>query len=537
MICLQLRFPTGRYHATPWGHHVNEGQVEWPPSPWRLLRALLSTGYTHLAWWKEESLPEIAVSLFEKLASVPPSYTLPEAGLAHSRHYMPLAKFKSGKEDTTLVFDAWARIPAGGKIEVFWPVKLEEQELNLLEELANNLPYLGRAEALVEAKLHRESLSDTELVGENVLRPNPSPPGPGYEQLSLLAPIDKQSYESWVEKERERALVGFALPEKKKPTKKLLKERQKAIAPFPASILDALQVDTRFLHQQGWSQPPGTQKIVYWRKQHSLSVVPTTRQVKHSAKVIESMLLAIGAEGKAKGNLPQVTRTLPQAELHHQALAGWLGKAGLDELGRVLIGCDSSGNPLEGHRHAHICPLDLDGDGHLDHILIYAKEGLNDAAQQALRGVRRTWSKGKSDLYLGIALAGEIDSLRRVPGPEGEKLRAVLGPKAGAREWVSHTPFVPSRYLKKQGKNSLEGLVAQELEWRGLPAAEVEIDQPASLQFRHYIFHRGKKASQPAQRVGLSLKLSFKEAVAGPISIGYASHFGLGLFESKDSSF
>jgi CRISPR-associated protein Csb2 len=38
---LRLRFPGGRYHATPWGHHVNEGQVEWPPSPWRLLRALM----------------------------------------------------------------------------------------------------------------------------------------------------------------------------------------------------------------------------------------------------------------------------------------------------------------------------------------------------------------------------------------------------------------------------------------------------------------------------------------------------------------
>ena len=38
-ITIKLTFPGGRYHATPWGRHVNEGVPEWPPSPWRLLRA------------------------------------------------------------------------------------------------------------------------------------------------------------------------------------------------------------------------------------------------------------------------------------------------------------------------------------------------------------------------------------------------------------------------------------------------------------------------------------------------------------------
>ena len=45
MIAISLHFLTGRFHATPWGHHVNEGVAEWPPSPWRLLRALMATFY------------------------------------------------------------------------------------------------------------------------------------------------------------------------------------------------------------------------------------------------------------------------------------------------------------------------------------------------------------------------------------------------------------------------------------------------------------------------------------------------------------
>ena len=45
MTVLELRFPAGRFHSTPWGRHVNEGAIEWPPSPWRLLRSLIATWY------------------------------------------------------------------------------------------------------------------------------------------------------------------------------------------------------------------------------------------------------------------------------------------------------------------------------------------------------------------------------------------------------------------------------------------------------------------------------------------------------------
>ena len=41
MISISLRFSTGRFHATPWNRHVNEGVPEWPPSPWRILRSII----------------------------------------------------------------------------------------------------------------------------------------------------------------------------------------------------------------------------------------------------------------------------------------------------------------------------------------------------------------------------------------------------------------------------------------------------------------------------------------------------------------
>ena len=96
MPTLILQFPAGRYHATPWGHHVNEGLIEWPPSPWRLLRGLLATGYATLHWPADGPPPE-GRSLIEKLSSELPVYSLPKAVGSHSRHYMPMARFKNGR--------------------------------------------------------------------------------------------------------------------------------------------------------------------------------------------------------------------------------------------------------------------------------------------------------------------------------------------------------------------------------------------------------------------------------------------------------
>ena len=93
---LALRFPAGRYHATPWGQQVNEGAIEWPPSPWRLLRALLATWH-HKA--KHEVSEETINLLMERLAETLPEYQLPSATTTtgHTRHYMPTSPILKGK--------------------------------------------------------------------------------------------------------------------------------------------------------------------------------------------------------------------------------------------------------------------------------------------------------------------------------------------------------------------------------------------------------------------------------------------------------
>jgi len=179
-------------------------------------------------------------------------------------------------------------------------------------------------------------------------------------------------------------------------------------------------------------------------------------------------------------------------------------------------------------------PIDLDGDGRLDHIIVYAPMGLGDAAQWAIRTLRRTWTKGGiGDLQLALAGSGDIDMLRLLSEPLDQRIAELLGPRGGSRSWVSVTPFVPPRFLKPRGANTLIGQVNAELASRGRPLVEQWDELPRTaetLALRHFARRRQRSGAPPPVDVGYALRLRFAEPIVGPLTLGYGSHFGLGLF-------
>jgi CRISPR-associated protein Csb2 len=534
MPTLRLQFPGGRYHATPWGHHVNEGQIEWPPSPWRLLRALIACGFNTQGW---SDIPPAARQLIKKLAATLPSYRLPGASAAHSRHFMPLGTLDKGREKTTLVFDTWADV-ADDCLEIHWNCELTDDETRLLGQLADCLGYLGRSESWVEASLLPKA--DGNFNGVNA-KPHQAGrcPGPEWEQVTVMAAISPSDYVEWRTGATAKVLAEFPLPEgKKKSAAKLLKDRAKAETPYPADLLDCLIKDTAWWKQHRWSQPPGSQRVVYWRRAGALEVGAPKRATRRPTCPLTTMLLALTAPSGNQSALPSVTRTLPQAELFHRAIVGRVAK-GQRVHCPELTGKDEHGRPLrEGHRHAHVLPVDLDGDGRLDHIIVYAPMGLGDAAQQAIRTLRRTWTKGGvGDLQLALAGSGDLDMLRSLPAPVDRRIEQLLAPPQGARVWVSATPFVPPRFLKCRGANTLTGQINAELASRGLPAVEAIEELPRNAQtlaLRHFVRRRQPGGVPPQVDVGYAIQLRFTEPITGPLTLGYASHFGLGLFAACD---
>lgn len=134
---------------------------------------------------------------------------------------------------------------------------------------------------------------------------------------------------------------------------------------------------------------------------------------------------------------------------------------------------------------------------------------------------------GIGEVDVRFAGCGSIDEFRSIPA-----LSRVLGQ---ARVWQSLTPLVLPRYRKKSGRNSLEGQITEELVSRGFPSPErIEVLHDRSIAFRHFV--RGRRdGSRPPEDLGYAIRLTFPESVSGPLTFGYASHFGLGLFVSADS--
>lgn len=149
-VAIGFHFPLGEYHATPWDRAVNSGDSEWPPSPWRIVRALLSVWHTRCP----DLDPQAVDSVIGKLASEPPSFLMPEKFPSHTRHYLPGVSHSDVSRDTAYTLAPRLQLAPKSRVLVHWPtIELDAQERHLLERLVTRLPYLGRAESVCDATL------------------------------------------------------------------------------------------------------------------------------------------------------------------------------------------------------------------------------------------------------------------------------------------------------------------------------------------------------------------------------------------------
>ncbi len=75
--------------------------------------------------------------------------------------------------------------------------------------------------------------------------------------------------------------------------------------------------------------------------------------------------------------------------------------------------------------------------------------------------------------------------------------------------------------------------VNAELLHRELPQAiHVEVDPELTKALRHFVRRRTHGGVPPKVDAGFGLRLRFEQPVCGPLLLGYASHYGLGLFRA-----
>jgi CRISPR-associated protein Csb2 len=530
MLAIELAFPTGRYHATPWDQHANEGVVEWPPSPWRLLRALVATWHLKA---REDVAEQTVVALVESLASALPSYFLAPATPAHTRHYMP----GTGETDkNSKTFDPFLHLGAGARIGVTWPgVSVDQAGEQALSLLLARVGYLGRAESLVEARLV-EAVPDP-----NCFAPGEDDPvdEDGFELTRLLAPVPPTELAAWCEKALARQL-DIALSEKHakamtkgKPANARLspKERRTIEAMIPVSVFQALQADTAEMRQQGWSRPPGTRWVTYARPRGLMSTAPAVRS--RQATGAPPTVARFAVAGKVPRRL---TEALYVAERMRKAL---MSKS---DAAAVFSGRGVDNQPNRNHEHAFILAEASGRRDDITHVTVYARMGFDGVARRALDTVRQIWGGAA---LLDVVLLGVGD----VKDFAGTDVRAGQCPLlATSTTWISRTPFVPTRHPKRRGRSvqrdetgmvigSPEHDLVRLLQLGGYPSLArppVPVDHTLlggrPTRWSEFRTRRIEGDGRRGPAGGCGFRITFVEPVSGPIALGYGAHFGMGVF-------
>jgi CRISPR-associated protein Csb2 len=560
MIALRLRFPAGRYHATPWGRHVNEAAIAWPPEPVRILRALIACH--HRKADKAQFSDEALADLIDALAGELPIYRLPPAVRAHTRHYMPAPVEK------TLVFDAFARFDADEPLFVGWPgISLSDQQRAHLDHLAVRLGYLGRAESWLEAELLEWNGEDANAKphdhdGEGKGRAS----DPESCLVSLYAPLSPKAYrvrrEQLIHDERERRRAGWT--KKARPTDKALeKDMRDFLATLPERLALALAIDTSALHQALWSDPPACRRVLYaapelesvWRGPRR-----RTTRTRQDDPTVARFVIA----GRPRPRIEDAVKIGELVRLAALAQFGWTRDETTGRLQAkappVISGRGPGNHPLKDacHNHAFWLPEDADEDGEIDHIVVYARGGFNREVRTKLDQITKLWierpgiPREEEDVKAHGSRQEWRLALERFGMPKNfRNVSRILG---NSRTWESKTPFLAAGHLKSRG---YPAEASRLLARRGFPEpTKITFLRPPSpavsedgdpyakdigVMIRgrlrraiHFHRFRSRGGERQPDTIGTFLRLEFAEPVEGPLALGYACHFGLGLFVAAE---
>lgn len=482
MIALRIEFLAGGFHADPWDRRTNEGEVEWPPSPWRMLRTI-TAGWHRSGAADREAFLRVLDALAE-----PPVYHLPRATAGHSRHYVPLGGLKNGKPEKTLMLDSFLALERGKESVaaafVVWPrVILTPHERALLERACTTIGYLGRAESwcsitVVDAPERREGVAIVDLASRGE--------GGGPIARRLAAGPD---------------LRGIGLLRSLSETTGEIRRARRLVPPGTAWVEYRLPGDYLLVREQHEA-----------REREEVSFGPT--------------ILRFTVERTTSSVLPSITQAVSVAEvMRRAAMAHYSDMNGGTATTRIAGKSEDGSAKREGHDHPFYLPIDSNGDGGIGGIDVWFPQGCTHAEYRAVTSIEALRDRFAFDGELALTFLGSVEVLR-------------------ARVWTTATPVVLERFPKLRGTNGSRRVVdAPDEQLRAM--IERRLGEPCEVQLwpqsdtiprrgahgtRLDAFRRARRGERPTHPA-VGATLHFDRAVQGPIVLGRLAHFGLGRFE------
>lgn len=502
-VVLRQEFPLGRFHATPWRvNPYDDPHGEWPPSPWRLVRAVTARWYQ---WAREagkdpdrpEHIAELE-RLQTALCQSAYAFNLPPSARRGSpmRQYHPTAfgwnpaekkKPATRSYGTSLVQDNYWCVPPGDP--VWWFIEGDDwangDPIKALKACVERLTWFGRAETLTRVRV--ASIEDRIPEPNCTLRVDRTAGA-----VPVLVPLPSATREDVErtaddENAKQRSVPpGAAWKYAHRPPRPPAREQRRS----PAHQEDLHIVQFAI----GWNVAPEPRAIARF----------TSR---FRGAVLRELL-------RLKTGDPRVTWSRASRDVR-DSIADMVGK-------------DADGEPLSGHRHTEF--LAWCEDDAPTRLLVWRGSRAFEADEQ--EAIFRAASHDVSWAAPGMD-ADEwkvrlIPMDRTVPPPPGFDGRASL-------VWESVTPFVPPRHHLRGGKErereALDAQIRRELQQRGLPAAIAfePIGSPCWVSV-HCPRQAANERAFIGDRSGQRVRLTFPEPIRGPLRLGHSSSFGIGLF-------
>ncbi len=473
MIHIQVDCHTNQYQACAWGNHHSEGVIDWPPAPWRLLRAIVAGSYN--AHLPERHLPTLKV-LLHRLASVLPSYTLPPVTYIQHRSPRPQVNPKTAKVGPgKTLYSAGLMMSSGqNKVHIHWPVALSEAEELVLSLCLSGLTYFGRKEAVASWMLVEEAPD-----------PNANPNQDGTRLVSTADP--EMGADGLWEALNLSAHENYGV---------------NRTAVFPGVRQAAYEIE----QPKPKRQPPSGQR------HHKITLTvecdprfPMKQALKLTNRLHQSLVARCPAPVFTGMEMGQPSTTHDHTIF--QPIAGRTGRYveqivlssqdGYDQNAMATIAAACS-KPLEGVAHGRNVQLKLADLGEISET-------------------RMDW-ESSTPFFLS-----------RFPATRRGKPRMIT--ERHQKDGAEHQAL---KYLQHLSWLGLEGEAAYRDHDNGLALyldAEVAVVAHCEPFPQFWEWEADCRQGKKAGRMGYRVELHFAESVNGPIILGYASHFGLGAMK------
>ena len=513
-VFLRQTFPLGRFHANPWRMFPFEDpHGEWPPSPWRLLRATLARSHQlerergiQCQPWRDSLVRAFCTSTFGWCL---PPFSWRGPGL---RQYQPATfewdppnrtKKVKGKPvnipgeqkyRTTLVRDNFWVIDRSGTDPssgtVWWILDGEqwsENDFNWLDASLERMTYFGRAESITEIK--RVEMLPKDIQVNCILEQHPSS-----SSVPVLA-----------------------------PTKDTTLDQVQAVTDAPSVANSTVPPGARWLHAKRPVRPPAQLR----------------RSNPRPKKPKQLIQFAVGSRVSPR---PQSVVVLTQ-RFRGRVIREFLGnnwqKADLAQrdAARLLTGKEADGSPLKDDRHPHarFGMLFDEEVGKATRFLVWRNQPFTDDEEQAILNA----AEQELEIAFGKERARGPWTIRLVPLDSQVQVPSGFDAQPH-RQWKTATFYVPPRHMyNRRGRvkpgESPEEQMRLELVRQGYDVTDlaISVDDQATEWVQVHRPRRMRRSQDEAtnnEMRGFRASLMFDNPVSGPISLGHSSHFGLGLF-------